>query len=335
MTKTIDRKSLMRRSLEHEQSSIDKRFAAADKAMSLRPEGFAGKGTRSAEEQRPPSSPLTAHLPDTTPVHTNRELVRVPIAHVHDNPYNARRAYDPQELKRITDSIRESGQKVAALAVRHRDKPGHVILIDGHYRKQALISAGQTDIDCELTQAVDELDMYSQSYHLNDKRSAQTTIDNALAWQDLLEKGVVADGEGIAKVLKISPAEVTKTLAVTRLPQVAIAKMIERPTKFGLVMSYELSRCAKYLKEHELLAIMDDIIADQISTRKLESIRSKLEEGKSRKRREVSRQHKLLANGRQVGTLKEWDSGKVVLEINLPDLAARESLVADLKHRFS
>jgi ParB family chromosome partitioning protein len=80
---------------------------------------------------------------------------------------------------------------------------------------------------------------------------------------------------------------------------------------------------------------MDDIIVDQISTRKLESIRSKLEEGKSRKCREVSRQHKLLVDGRQVGTLKEWDSGRVVLEVNLPDPAARESLVADLKHRFS
>jgi ParB family chromosome partitioning protein len=127
MTKTIDRKSLMRRSLEHEQSSVDKRFAAADKAMSLRPEGLVGRGTPAAEEPRPPSPPLTADLPDMTPGHTNRELVRVPIAHVHDNPYNARRAYDPQELKRITDSIRESGQKVAALAVRHQDKPGHVM----------------------------------------------------------------------------------------------------------------------------------------------------------------------------------------------------------------
>jgi ParB family chromosome partitioning protein len=332
MTKTIDRKSLMRRSLEHEQSSVDKRFAAADQAMSLRPEGLAGKGTPPADESR---SPLTTDLSDTTPGHTNRELVRVPIAHVHDNPYNSRRVYDPQELKRIKDSIRESGQKVAALAVRHPDKPGHVILIDGHYRKQALISVGQTDIDCELTQAVDELDMYSQSYHLNDKRSAQTTIDNALAWQDLLEKGVVADGEGISKLLKISPAEVTKTLAVTRLPQAAIAKMTKHPTKFGLVMSYELSRCAKYLKEQELIAIMGDIIVDQISTRKLESIRSKLEEGKSRKRRELSRHHKLVADGQQIGTLKEWDSGKVVLEINLLDPAARESLVTDLKHRFS
>jgi hypothetical protein len=49
----------------------------------------------------------------------------------------------------------------------------------------------------------------------------------------------------------------------------------------------------------------------------------------------VARRGSLASRARGAALEAAADSGKVVLEINLPDSAARESLVTDLKHRFS
>ena len=54
-----------------------------------------------------------------------------------------------------------------------------------------------------------------------------------------------------------------------------------------------------------------------LSTREVASIRAKLESGDQRKRKETSRQYKIRRDDEQIGSLKEWDSGKVTLEVVL------------------
>lgn len=49
----------------------------------------------------------------------------------------------------------------------------------------------------------------------------------------------------------------------------------------------------------------------------------------------MSRQYKIRNDrGDLLGTIKEWDSGRVMLDVKLDDRAARESLVEALKSRF-
>ena len=55
----------------------------------------------------------------------------VKIAVCHDNKYNARRKYFPSIIKDRAASIAADGQKVAAAACAHPDRPGEYILIDG------------------------------------------------------------------------------------------------------------------------------------------------------------------------------------------------------------
>ena len=50
--------------------------------------------------------------------------------------------------------------------------------------------------------------------------------------------------------------------------------------------------------------------------------------------REISRQHKILVEGSEIGVIKEWDTGRVTLDIKLADQAEREILVAELRKRF-
>jgi len=59
-----------------------------------------------------------------------------------------------------------------------------------------------------------------------------------------------------------------------------------------------------------------------------------LENPKHRKAREGARQYRIGTGSSQIGTIKEWDSGKVMLEVKLDDPAKRAELVLDLRKRF-
>ena len=67
----------------------------------------------------------------------------------------------------------------------------------------------------------------------------------------------------------------------------------------------------------------------------VEAIRKHAQEGKARKIKEISRQYKIRSDaGQLLGTIKEWDSGRVVLDVQVNDRGAREALVETLKARF-
>jgi ParB family chromosome partitioning protein len=88
------------------------------------------------------------------------------------------------------------------------------------------------------------------------------------------------------------------------------------------------------VQEPELVALVNRIVTEDLSTRQVAAIRAKLEDGHLRKRKETSRQYKIRRGGAQIGSLKEWDSGKVTLEVVLPDPKDRTALVNALREKF-
>lgn len=336
MSAKDDRKALLRQSIKSESLSvaerfpgpdIDKRYADADNALAGRPQGLVGPSiaTRPAVDD----STVQPLVPGT------RTIRRVPIAHAHDNPLNARQIYDPDAIRELAASLVTRGQMVAAPAIAHPTLPGHVILIDGHYRKRALLVAGKTDIDIDLHAVHGELDLYRLSYLFNAERHGQSPLDNALAWKKLLDEKKVEDSEAIAELTGLSTAAVAKTLSLLKMPAAAIARMRECPSKFGIAIGYELYRFSKVVDEPTLLALMTRTVDDDLSSRALEDLRHKQEHAKPRKTKEVSRQHKIKVGTEEIGVIKEWDSGRLVFEIRIDDARQREALVDELKARFS
>lgn len=333
-----DRKSLLRSSIRnetqavekrYEPANVDKRYDAADSALEGRPLGLVGPTVASPRS----AGDFSAEI-GTEKAVNGKAIVRVPLSMVHDNPLNARHIYDPEAVKALAASIATRGQLVPAPAARHPSLEGHVVLIDGHYRKRALLAAGKTDIECVLQDVSAELDMYRMSYLINEERNAQSPLDNALAWQKLLVEQKVPDGAGIAELTGLSTAAVAKTMAFLKLPESALAKLREAPTKFGVAVGYEIYQISKLLKEQELLDLMQRTVDENLSSRALESLRAKLENARPRKKKEVSRQYRIKAGKTQIGFIKEWDSGRVALDINLVDPKERQALVDELKRRF-
>lgn len=316
-----DRKALMRKSLEGGET-VDRRFAAAEEAMANRPKGLLAP----AAEER--------FSAETAPAEGSGPLARVPIDKVHDNPFNARQIYDPEAIRELASSLATRGQLVPAPAIVHPTLPGHYILIDGHYRKRALAAAGKKEIDCLIQDVTDDLELYRRSFLINEQRNAQSPLDNAMAWRRLLDDGLVESADAIGEMLGVSKANVAKTMAFLKLPEAALEKIREAPGKFGLAIGYEISRCAQAMEEGDLLALMARVVAEDLSSRQVEAIRAHIEAKPGRKPKEVSRQYKLREGQAQIGFIKEWDSGKVALEVRILDPKAREALIEDLKRRF-
>ncbi|MEC5218644.1 ParB family chromosome partitioning protein [Actimicrobium sp. GrIS 1.19] len=340
MSAKPDRKALLRKSITSESTAleqrfptpadVDKRFADAEQVLAGRTQGLMGPATTVKADPEP--ARVAGFSAETAGA---RRILRVPIERTHDNPMNARSIYDPDVIKAMAASLATRGQLVPAAAIAHPTIAGDVILLDGQYRKRGLLAAGKSEIDVALQEVTSNLEMYRISFLMNEERNGQTTLDNALGWDKLLREGVVAEADGIAELTGISKSNVAKTLALLKLPAAAIDKIQEKPAKFGIAVGYELVQCAKVLNEQALLALMDRVVAEDISSRALESLRHKLTSDSPRKKKEVSRQYKIYTAGQQVGFIKEWDSGKVTLEVNLPDQIDREALVASLKRRFT
>ncbi|HUD32231.1 MAG TPA: ParB/RepB/Spo0J family partition protein [Variovorax sp.] len=326
MSQKFDRKNAMRATLSAEKKSVEDRFATADAVLTKRPAGLAAP---------PGQAPEPAFSAESHPARGGRTVISVPLDRIHDNPLNARTIYDPNVVKELAASLAMHGQIVVAPAVAHPDIPGHYLLIDGHYRKKAAAAAGLQKLDLEIRPSESDAELYRLSWMLNEERSAQSALDNALAWRKLLDRQVVKNEGQIAELLGVSPTTVNKSLSLLQLPPAALERMRERPEKFGVFTGYELTMASKRMSESELVGLVERILAEDLSTRQVAAIRAKLETGDQRKRKETSRQYKIRQGGQLIGSLKEWDSGKVLLEVVLPDSQDRTSLVEALRQQFA
>jgi ParB family chromosome partitioning protein len=324
----FDRKSAMRATLSAEKKSVEDRFATADAVLMKRPAGLA------VPPERVTSASFSAESDGGASGHGARRVIRVTLDRIHDNPLNARTIYDSNVIKELAASIATHGQIVVAPAVEHPRLPGHYLLIDGHYRKKAAVAAGLPHLDLEIRPSESDAELYRLSWMLNEERSAQSALDNALAWRKLLDQQVVKNEGQIAELLGVSPTTVNKSLSLLQLPASALDRMRERPEKFGVFTGYELTMAAKKMSEGELVGLIDRILSEDLSTRQVAAIRAKLETGEQRKRKETSRQYKIHQEGQLIGSLKEWDSGKVLLEVVLTDARDRTALVTALRRQF-
>lgn len=327
----LDRQALMRKSLSAERVSVDSRFEAAEKVLETHPSGFAQPATPSA-----PATPLpsTGTFSAESVSASSRVFVKVPLHRIHENPYNARFIYNQEKIRERAESLKKNGQMVAAKAVPHPEIPGDYIVIDGLYRKKGAVEANIMELELDVIAPMSKMDMYLMSWRINEERAGQTTLDNAYAWKKLLDDQVVASETEIALMLDISGPTVNKTLALMNLPKSVLDRMSMAPDKFGVAIGYEIVQLGKKVDATELLAIADRVITEDLSSRQVAALRERAEGEVTRKKKENSRQYKIRRDGSEIGSLKEWDSGRVAFDVNFTDPKDRAALVAELRTRF-
>jgi ParB family chromosome partitioning protein len=304
-----------------------KRFDAAEEALF----GKSGRGGAPV----PGGAALAADDSARFAATSTDIVLNAPIEKVHDNDYNARTWYDPEIVKQRASEIAADGQKTPALAVPHPTIPGEFMLVEGHYRKRALLLLNRPTIKLILrSDWTTPQQRFVQSWKANEERLANSPIDNAIQWARVLDQGVVRNQEELAALLNVSETTVTRTIAIASLPATALEMARKNQGVFTTSLLYELTLVAKSVPDQNLESLMDRVQGEGWSRRDVETFKAKHAQPTNRKPKETSRQHKILNEGAQIGVIKDWDNGRVLLDVKVSDPAAREQLVNELRKRF-
>jgi ParB family transcriptional regulator, chromosome partitioning protein len=107
----------------------------------------------------------------------------VSIADIKPNPFQARQSLDPQRIRELANEIAETGFWPGA--IRARRVNGHVELVFGHRRLEALKLLGTKTIELEVVE-LDDTAMATQALVENLQREGLTDIEKANGIKHLL-----------------------------------------------------------------------------------------------------------------------------------------------------
>lgn len=327
------------------QAARDKdRFALADISL-------ANRGLLAPESApEPANTPTLAHIEQAAAAPSRggrRRVVTVALHLVFDNPYNMRASgYDADIVAQRAASMKADGQMTPCAAVMNpplanwEHGPGTYALLDGGYRRRALESIGAATIDLQLEDVVTPQDFYRLSRVYNKERDNGSVLDDAMAWTKLLEDGVYADQEALAVHLGVPKGTVSKTLSIARLPKSVHDHIREAPEAFSMAVAYQLTQLSKHWPESQLLDAVTAVRDGTMTRTDLEertrsaAAAPKDQPAATPKTKAFSNRYKLNSGGGDVGTLKEWNTGRVMMDLRIPDESARAELVSYLRSKF-
>lgn len=312
--------------------SLKDRFAMAGQAAHPLSHTAGGNGSSSVNQIAGTTLPRT-FLSESLPVGAleSEQIYAIPLDLIDTNPYNARHLYREDRIKEMAITLAADGQLQPALATL---RGGRYVLAAGHYRLRGAKLAGLPTLKLTLRKEMSDRELFELSYKENNEREGQSALDNAISWSKALQDGIYENEAQLAEANNISWPTVNKTLALLKLPEDTLDEIKLAPNVFGLSVLYELHLFAQVAGPSQTLAMAQQISKGEVSRREIEAARRSFEKPKTRKPREGARQYKIVSDKAQIGTIKEWDSGKVVLEVKIADPSKRSELVADLCKRF-
>ena len=213
---------------------------------------------------------------------------------------------------------------------------GRYVLVAGHYRLAAIRQAGLPTMDVMVHDGLSDRDLFEYSYRENSERDSQSALDDAMAWREMLDREVYPNETALAGVVRKSLANVNRTLSILKLSAQVLDLVGQNPEAFPMSCLSELVLLEAVAGTKTALGFAEKIGQGEIGRKEIIEARTRIETPKSRKRKEISRQYKInVSDGTQIGALKEWDSGRVSLDVVVLSATDRVALVNELKKRFS
>mgnify|MGYP000721129810 CR=1 FL=1 len=261
----------------------------------------------------------------------NYQLVSLDL--IDEIPLNARAIYRPERIREIAESISASGQDTAGIAIRRN---GRFLLVAGGYRFRALKLLADRPMELKiLDESTTDQQLYEISFRENDERESGSALDHALVWKRLLESGVYSNESQIAVATKKDLSMVNRIMSALQLSDSVLALVRENPNQFGVTVLSELVLYEKAAGTERAVDAAKRIGEGELSRKDLNTLRTKIEQPKDRKRKENSRQYKIRVDDKEVGFIKEWDSGKLTLDVIIENHEEKVALLNDLKSRFN
>jgi ParB family chromosome partitioning protein len=149
----------------------------------------------------------------------------------------------------------------------------------------------------------------------------------------LQDDGLFISQDHIAEYLGITQSKVSKTLALLELPPGVVSIMKSNPKQFGLRVGYELRQLARQLSPTEIEAVAEQVKDGQLTVAALEKMRTRRDSIPIS--RERSRAHPLKAGDLTIGTLRDFDDGRLKIELSGMTPEFRQSIIATIQKTLS
>jgi ParB family chromosome partitioning protein len=174
-----------------------------------------GRGLEALLPQRPAAAPAVVQdIPAALTPEPNRPAPStLPHSSIRRNPDQPRQNFDPAALEELSSSIKQHGvlQPVAVVP-----SDGGYILVAGERRWRAAQLAGLTDIPAVILESLSEQDILECALIENLQRENLSPLEEARAYQALIDSFGLSQDEVAERVGKSRPA-VANTLRLLKL----------------------------------------------------------------------------------------------------------------------
>ncbi len=211
---------------------------------------------------------LEALLPGADGNQGKSGVTLVPVSSVAPNPRQPRLMKSVDELKELTDSVREHGV-LQPLIVTEGDNPGKYILIAGERRLNAARLAGLKAVPVLIRKATDQQRLELAIIE-NIQRSDLSALEEAEAFRQLAEDFDLSH-EAIATRVGKSRVAVTNTLRLLKLPDSVKNALIE-----GRIAEGHARALLALPTAEAQAAALRTLIAQELNVRQTEELVRKL-----------------------------------------------------------
>lgn len=208
---------------------------------------------------------LSALIPDTesAPISEDAVLLEIEVLLIRPNPYQPRLEFDPVALQELKSSIEENGV-IQPITVRRVDD--HFELISGERRLRAVAEIGLDKIPCYIRQIESKEEMLELAIIENVQRERLNPIEQAQAYQRLIEECKLTQDE-VAKKIGKERSTITNIIRLLKLP----SSIQDSVRKSQISMGHARSLLA-ITNDKNQKAVWKRILKDGLSVRKVESL---------------------------------------------------------------
>jgi len=147
----------------------------------------------------------------------NRRFGRLAVDRIMADPQQPRSEFDEEQLQQLSDSLKDRGQ-IAPIRVRWSEEHQSWMVISGERRWRAAKAASLQEVDCYFhDEGLTRSEILEEQLIENMLRADLKPVEEAKSFQELIELNGYGQRE-LARILRISPARVTRALALLTLP---------------------------------------------------------------------------------------------------------------------
>jgi ParB family chromosome partitioning protein len=199
----------------------------------------------------------------TTEAAAQGSLVQIPVAQIRPNPYQPRRAIDPDALADLAGSLQSAGL-LQPIVVRRAEAGGYE-LIAGERRLRAAEHLGWSEIGA-VVRDVDDRTLLTLALVENLQRDALSPIDEALGYQRLVDEFGVSHAE-VASLVGRSRPVIANALRLLKLPD-DVQDLLHR----GELSTGHARALLQLANPSKIAVLAKRAVAEGLSVRELEAL---------------------------------------------------------------